>query len=153
MATFVHARRRDGQILFRVWQTCVDRYETEPLSRETALAYLLEGALDNPVRQRADAALGVVKGLLEGTNMRVHALRESHSTQEAAARLDRAARNGTSSMMGDKDDLDGPWDTEMCHCGAFHHAFQLRSRDQLCGWCGESESDRGHRPACPARSP
>jgi len=151
MATFVHARRRDGQLLFRVWNTVVDKYETGPLTRDQVLAYLTgELLIESEAKRTADEALGAVFGAFGGMGMRVTPVEAAHTRSEALERLARAAQNGTSSRMGDKDDLDGEWDTEKCdECGAFHHEFQQDSHG-LCRWCGEpkDDEDAGHGPAC-----
>lgn len=149
MATFVHARRRDGQILFRVWNTCVDQYETDDLPRDQMHHYLL---VERPANAREIIEKIREEYRASGKDPGPRRGYYVDSSDEVEERLVRAETNGTSSQMGDKDDLDGPWDTEMCHCGAFHHAFDLRSNDQLCWRCGEPEDDRGHRPACGPRT-
>lgn len=104
MATFIHARRVNGEIVFRVWNTCVDKYETGPLTREQVFGYLTgDLKILSLAKRQADAALVAVLGRAPG----------DHSPAVANERLARAACNGTSSLLGGIDDLDGPWDPEI----------------------------------------
>lgn len=76
-------------------------------------------------------------------------LRRDGRSDDILARMARADARGTSAMFGPDEDMDGPWQTEICPCCAhFHHAFVLREGDGMCSWCGESANDYGHAPPC-----
>lgn len=122
MATFVHARRRTpgGQVFYRVWNTVVDQYETAPLTFEEALAYLTgELTLPSPARDKAEEAFEAVEQSLSGLEGLLKFTRDSrgssdpHTFLEARERLARAFNFGTSSRLGDRDDLDSDWKKEM----------------------------------------
>lgn len=59
------------------------------------------------------------------------------------ARIDRAVRRGTSSLLGPRDATQ--WDLELKLCGTHHHLFSER-RDGRCGRCGRVKTDAIHRP-------
>lgn len=123
MGRMVHARLRGGEWRFREWSTIVDKYVTDEGSEAEMAAYLRDDYSPREVRY----------GVPE---------------REIPERLERAKRQGTSALTGERADVNGPWETERCDgCGGFHHAFE-RDGNGRCVVCGEPESERSHGAAC-----
>lgn len=109
---------------YRLWSTYTDTYITEPMTRGQMAKYITREA----TQELQD--------------------RISRIGRETEERMERAAKRGTSSLMGGPRDTT-KWDTEMCQqCGRFHHTFELRPSDGKCGHCGEPEDDMAHKPPC-----
>lgn len=117
--SLIHARRRNGAIVYRVWGSICDAYLTPEMTETELREYLLD---DYSPRERE---YGVPE-------------------REIPERIGRANRKGTSSKSPDNvEDLDGPWETERCDgCGGFHHAFVAGS-DGKCTICG-GKPEHGH---------
>lgn len=91
MANFVHARETPEGLRYRVWNTVVDAYETEPLTREEVIDYLIARDLEN---LRKEAAERLTRADQWGTSSRVDVL--------------------------DPRTLTDPWDAERCYtCGGW----------------------------------
>lgn len=73
---------------------------------------------------------------------------EERIDRDTEDRLARADKFGSSGHSRDTEE----WDTELCHCGGFHHMFEIRSSDGKCGYCGEPEEDKSHNPPCEPKS-
>lgn len=125
MARFIHARRIDGAIQYRIWCTITDSYLTEPMTRNETVAWLTEEA-------RALAARTLAADL-----------------QAIDGRIARADTTGSSFRREDAVTLTEPWDTERCAvCRFFHHGFVATAKGSKCADCGEPKGDRSHGPAC-----
>jgi hypothetical protein len=81
----IHARKRAGETVFRMWGTVSDRYLTNEMTEKELRAYLLEEAVVNAFREH----LRLVDN-----------------------RIDQTIKNGTSSMLEDSVSLDEPWEEE-----------------------------------------
>lgn len=128
MATFVHRRNTPAGPRYRVWSTVVDAYETAPLTREDAIAYLLErdrGAAERAVAERIAGADA------KGTSSRLGDTRDPDGPWDTERCED--------------------WSGGGKGCGRFHHAFvpsEPERHTQDCKWCGEPEGERHHGPPC-----
>lgn len=126
MARFIHARRRDGEIMFRDWCTVTDTYITEPMPRQRFVLYLLY-----------DDGIGFPRGELQS----------GEALRFIDARLERAVAHGTSAIPNvywskSKDPMSDPWDTDKCgECGSFHHVYEANC-------CDDPEDSIGHKPKC-----
>lgn len=125
MARFIHARRRDGEIMYREWCNSMDEYVTEPMTGTECIDYLMR---DTYAYSRGDIESGGALHDIKG-------------------RMARARKHGTSARPDaywskSKDPLSDPWDTEKCrHCGCFHHVYEANC-------CDDPEDSIGHKPKC-----
>ncbi len=122
MSELIHARRRDGELRYRLWGTISDGYLTDELDEVTLRAMLTSGE----------------RGYVE-------------PPEKLDARLERARRTGSSSLnpYAKPVDLDDPWETARCRrCNGFHHAFVPSHRPDRCRACGEAPTEKWHAPAC-----
>lgn len=85
MARVIHARRVGTETRFRLWSTITDSYVSEELNEEGLRAWLLQEATCEAIRD---------------------------CLREMPNRIKRASESGTSSMMDDARDVNGPWDPE-----------------------------------------
>jgi hypothetical protein len=110
---------------YRLWSTYTDTYITPSMTRGQMTRYIVREAT-----REFEATIG-------------------RDTEE---RMERAAKTGTSSRMGGTHDTT-KWATERCHCGSFHHTFELRPSDGNCRSCGEPEGDTAHKAPCKKKNP
>lgn len=83
MSHFVHARNTPEGIRFRLWTDNSDQYYIREMTEAELRTFLLKEVL-------CDASAEFMRTIEE--------------------RVQRTVRHGTSSMMGDTRDLNGPWD-------------------------------------------
>ena len=84
MRAFVHARKtKENELKFRVWSA--DSYVSKEMTEWELREWLLKDAVCDAI--------------------------EDHN-RSVDARIERTIKNGTSSQMGDKRKLSGPWDKE-----------------------------------------
>lgn len=121
MATFIDARRRDGEIVFRLWYTVLDVYlHEEPMSEVDLRQHLLFDDLCDAARntfgvappgytfgEELRAALWAVAGKL----LHDFAIHPGNVLRVCEDRIARAKERGTSERIGPDYDLDGPWRT------------------------------------------
>ena len=105
---------------YHLWSTYTDTYITPSMTRGEMTRYI------------------VWEAILEF---------EANIGRETEERMERASKKGTSSLVSEARDTT-KWDTERCHCGGFHHTFELRVSDGNCRSCGEPEGDTVHKPPC-----
>ncbi len=128
MASLIHARLREGEWRYREWGTICDGYTSAEHDEDGIGAYLLRGYSE-----------------------RDHEYGDPH--REVRDRLERARTQGTSERGLEErwwHDVNGPWHTERCRCGNFHHAY-VPHEDGICGQCGEGVADRSHLAPCADR--
>lgn len=119
-----HVIHRKGT-RYRLWSTYTDTYITGSMTRGEMTRYIVREAT-----REFEANIG----------------------RDTVERMDRAAKTGTSSRMGGVHDAT-KWATERCHCGGFHHTFELRPSGGNCRVCGEPEGDTAHKPPCKKKKP
>jgi len=126
VSRIIHARRINGTIRYRVWETIVDQYVSSEMTPDEAREWLVQEA-----HEEAQRALEV-------------------AIKQVTERMGRASVAGTSLIRPDACELNDPWETERCEeCGCFHHAY-VPDKSGRCGDCGEPRRDRSHKPVCKA---
>jgi hypothetical protein len=124
VSRIVHARRIDGEIRYRVWETIVDQYVSPEMTPDEAREWLIQEA-----REEARKGLEV-------------------AIKQVTERMGRAIVAGTSLIRPNACELNDPWETERCErCECFHHAAVLNESD-WCLKCGQDSDDRSHGPTC-----
>lgn len=122
MASPIHCRRRDGKLVFRIWSTVVDRYDSldgKPLEMDEQQ---LRGQI---LFNRFHDALIDVFGFFRDGGFPPEVLAALADVADVAARqitpleyaqveqaIRRAKEHGASGWTGSFGGLDGPWETE-----------------------------------------